>query len=105
MALPKVNRLKSKKDFDSVFKKGNAVRGNFLFIKTQKNNNSFPRFGLVVPAKIIPGAVARNRIKRLWAETVKKSMNKWTGYDVVVVLQKKGEENNLVLELSELLAK
>ena len=65
MALPKKNRLKKKKDFEEVFKKGKAVRGNFLFVRYLKNSLQFPRFAFVVSSKVSKKAVARNRIRRL----------------------------------------
>ena len=52
MALNKKNRLKKKRDFEDVFKKGKAVKGSFLFIKYKKNELGVPRFGFVVSAKV-----------------------------------------------------
>lgn len=106
MALPKANRVKSKKDFDLVFKKGNAVKGNFLFIKSRENNSSMPRFGLIIPAKIIAGSAARNRLKRVILEEVRKRLNKKPGgRDIIILLNKKAEEDDIIRELADLLDK
>jgi ribonuclease P protein component len=66
VALPASNRIKKKKDFDMVFKKGKAVNGSFLFIKTI--SSSRPRFGFIVAGKFAPKAVTRNKVRRLLAD-------------------------------------
>ena len=106
MALPTVNRLKDKKDFERVFKKGNAVKGNFLFIKLLENCIPVSRFGFIVPAKIISSAVARNRIKRIFSEVARKYIDQGQkNLDILVIFNKKGDEKALTLELAELLAR
>lgn len=78
MALAKKNRLKSRKEFDRVFKKGGTIKGDFLFLKFIKSGSLNSRFGVIVPSKIIKLAVERNKIKRLILEAIrlkdKKSM-------------------------------
>ena len=69
--LPLKNRLKNKKDFDAVFKKGKKAEGAFLFLKAIKNNLNESRFGFVVSQKVNKKAVARNRIKRKLREIAK----------------------------------
>ena len=90
MALPIKNRLKNKKDFDAVFKKGKALNGIFLFIKSLPSSLGYPRFGFIVAAKFAPKAVLRNKIRRLLADVV------WPAHllnmpacDTVVVVTKK----------------
>jgi len=70
MALPTKNRLKNKKDFDAVFKKGKASNGSFLFMKSLPSSRGYPRFGFVVAAKFAPKAVLRNKVRRLLTDII-----------------------------------
>jgi ribonuclease P protein component len=71
MALAKKNRIKTKKDFDKVFKKGKTVKGSFLFLKVMENELSYSRFGIITPSKLLPRAHQRNHLKRLISESVR----------------------------------
>jgi len=62
--LPKQNRLKKKKDCDSVIKQGRHNADRFLVLKIQRNSLEQSRIGFVVSKKISKKAVERNRIKR-----------------------------------------
>ena len=105
MALPKKHRLVSKLDFDKVFKEGKAVKGSFLFIKRRINELSFPRFGFVVTKKTYSKAVDRNRLKRVLSDIVVSYIknNPTKGQDLVVVINKQGEENLIKNEFIDLL--
>lgn len=99
--LPLKNRLKKKKDFDEVFKKGKGIEGFFLFLKIKNNDLEESRFGFIVSQKVSKKAVIRNKIKRRLRETIasKKNFIK-QGLDVVV-LAKKGAERKNFLETKE----
>ncbi len=84
MALNKKNRLKKKRDFKEVFKKGRAVKGSFLFIKYRKNELGVPRFGFVVSAKVAKKAVERNQIRRILSEAARGMVNGLEGHDIIV---------------------
>ena len=73
MALPKENRLHTKKDFDNIFKNGRSLRGHFLLIKYTTSDAGFYRIGFVVSAKVASKAVIRNRIKRVLADITQKN--------------------------------
>ncbi len=82
--LSKENRLKNKKDFDKIFKKGKGFKQDFLFIKIFKNDLDASRFGFIVSKKISKKAVARNKIKRKMRESVRLKIEKISpGYDLV----------------------
>ncbi len=80
----KKNRLKKKRDFEDVFKKGKAVKGSFLFIKYKKNELGVSRLGLVVSAKVARKAVKRNSIRRILSEAVRGVIANLGGYDIIV---------------------
>ncbi|MDP3696771.1 MAG: ribonuclease P protein component [Candidatus Taylorbacteria bacterium] len=105
MALPKVNRLRKKRDFDRVFKEGNTIKGSFLFIKYGRGDTAVPRFGFVVPAKSFSKAVTRNRIKRALSEIVRKNLKNVNNPKDVMIMVKKGKDKEIIQELSELLLK
>jgi len=93
--LPKENRLKAKKDFEKVFKKGKGIKESLLFLKVSENGLEISRFGFIVSQKISKKAVLRNKIKRRLRELIKKrikKLKKGTDYVFVVLpgLEKKG---------------
>jgi len=90
VALPTKNRLKNKKDFDAVFKKGKALNGSFLFIKSLPSSLGYPRFGFIVSAKFAAKAVLRNKVRRLLAEVIlSERLLNMPSCDTVVVVMKK----------------
>ncbi len=99
MSLPLPNRLKKKKDFDEVFKKGKAVNGSFLFIKVLSRPDGPVRFGFIIAAKYAARAVIRNRIRRkLRAVVWPDLLPNMPSCDTVVVVTKKIPENTEVVE-------
>lgn len=62
--LPKINRLKKKKDFERVFKEGKGFKEDFIFLKLRPNNLKVSRFSFVVSQKVSKKATLRNKIKR-----------------------------------------
>jgi ribonuclease P protein component len=98
VALPTKNRLKNKKDFDAVFKKGRAIYGSLLFIKFLPTNRGYPRFGFMVGAKFAPKAVTRNKIRRLLADVIwPDGLPKMPSCDTVIVATKKIPEDTSVV--------
>ena len=84
--LPVKNRLKKKKDFDVVFKKGKGFREGFLSTKIIANELGYSRFGLVVGQKVSKKAVMRNKIKRRLREVIRVELpDIKQGMDVVLI--------------------
>jgi len=97
--LPKQNRLKKKKDCDSVIKQGRHNADRFLVLKIQRNSLEQSRIGFVVSKKISKKAVERNRIKRRLREIVKKEISELkNGIDLVFLVKK----NIITAEFSEI---
>lgn len=95
--LSKDSRLKKKKDFEHVFKKGKGFKEGFLFVKLVKNNLKTTRFGFVVGYKVSKKAALRNKVKRRLREAVKAALPKIRkGLDVVLVADKGLETKGLV---------
>jgi ribonuclease P protein component len=84
--LPKINRIKKKKDFEIIFKNSKNLRSNLFILKIKKNNLGLDRFGLVVSQKVSKRAVIRNKVRRRLAEAIKTEIeNIETGLDLVLV--------------------
>ena len=86
--LPKLNRLKKKKDFGRIFKKGRSFKEDFLIFKIVKNNLKSSRFGFIVSKNISKKATIRNKIKRRLRELVKIKIRKIkNGIDGVFIVR------------------
>lgn len=84
--LNKQNRLKEKKDFEKVFKKGKSYFCDILGIKTTENNQKINRFAVVVGAKISKKANERNRVKKRIKDVLRReNQNLKPGKDFVVI--------------------
>lgn len=85
--LPKVNRIKKKKDFEVIFKKAKSFKNNFLILKTTSNSIETKRFGFIVSQKVSKKAVVRNLIRRRLNEAVKINFdNVKDGFDCVFIV-------------------
>ncbi len=63
--LSKKRRIKKKKEFEDVFKKGDKFASALFTIRVQKNTLSFSRFAFASPSKVFRKAVERNRARRI----------------------------------------
>lgn len=70
MTLPKKARIKSRKDFERIFKTGREINHDGLRVKFKKNQLAGHRGAIVVPVAAFPKAVERNRLKRLVSESL-----------------------------------
>lgn len=81
--LPKIYRLRLKKDFDRIFKKGKFVGQRFFTLGYIANDLEFSRFAVVVPKKVSKKAVTRNLIKRRAVEIIRLNRSKVkSGFDL-----------------------
>lgn len=93
--LPGINRLKKKKDFEQVFRRGRGLKQGFLSLKFIKNGSDSTRFGFVVGQKVSHKAVVRNKVKRRLRDLAKlKLRDVKKGFDVVIVAGKGAEAGN-----------
>lgn len=99
------NRLKKKKDFERVFKRGKGFKENFLYLKIKKSNLKSSRFGFMVSKKFSKKAATRNKIKRRLSELVRIKLPLIKkGIDGVIVVMP-GLEINDFWELEEIINK
>lgn len=103
--LAKKNRLKKRKDFESVFRKGKGFKENFLVLKKSRNNLDFSRFGFIVGGKVSKKATVRNKIKRRLRELVQTKLPKIKkGFDFILIA-KEGLANKDFKEMEETIDK
>jgi len=74
--LIKKNRLKKKRDFENVFKKGKSFKQGFLLLKMINNKSEKIRFGFIISQKVSKKATIRNKLKRQISEIINSQIKK-----------------------------
>jgi len=82
-ALPAVERIRRRPEFERVYSGGAKVHGRFMTVFVLANNGTVPRFGVAATRKI-GSSVDRNRAKRLAREVFRRHKMA-AGLDIVVV--------------------
>lgn len=82
---PKNNRLRTKREFDKVYKEGTRVKFNQGSFYLRKKENSTPRLAFVAPGSI-GTAVERNRVKRVVREVFRKNKERFKHWDIILIL-------------------
>lgn len=102
--LDKKFRLRSRKDFERIFKEGIYFPEDWLVLKIARNNMAITRFGFVVSNKISKVAAKRNKIKRMLRESIRtSSVVVVGGFDCLFIVrrdvsEKKTTEVRVVVE-------
>lgn len=85
---PKVQRLRTKKDFDVLWKRGRAVYGRALGIRFAPNGGIESRFGVIAGLKVSKRATKRNLARRRVREALRREFApRLKGYDVAAIIQ------------------
>jgi len=96
LAIPTVNRLTRREDFEEVFKKGKTVSGSFLFLKRLiDGRKTKPRISVVVPLKTAKMASRRNKARRIVSEVINSLLDKIDSKLTAVIVVTKMPENNI----------
>lgn len=82
MAIKRQERLRHRKDFDAVFRRGRSWNNNLLVLRTLANDLTHNRYGFVT-SKRVGNAVVRNRVRRLLSEALR-LLSITDGWDVVI---------------------
>lgn len=81
-------RIKRKKEFDTVYSEGKKRVGKYFVLYWRKNGLSHHRLG-VVASKKVGNAVVRNRLKRIFRETFRqRKPSLQEGVDLVLVARR-----------------
>jgi ribonuclease P protein component len=89
-AMRKELRLRRRKDFDVVFRKGRALHNDLLVLRSVPNALEHNRYGFVTSKKV-GKAVVRNRVRRRLREAVR-ILPVELGWDVVVSAKARASE-------------
>ena len=82
--LSKKNRLAKDRDIQTAFARGRNFFSQFFNLKFFRKDGP-KRFAVVVSTKVFKNAVARNRLKRVIRENLRKSLSKFPGGDYMVM--------------------
>ena len=87
--LAKKYRIKSSKEYNSIYRNGKKVLGKYIIVYILTNKLEYNRFGIATSKKI-GKAVIRNKAKRQLRAIISNNMNKLrTSYDIVIVARYK----------------
>lgn len=93
--LPAKSRIKSTRDFHTVFNRGKSQADALLVLYVLPRPNECPRFGFSVSRKL-GGSVQRNRVKRILREAAKALLPEIAaGQDIVVIARNKSVDISL----------
>jgi ribonuclease P protein component len=103
--ISKLNRFHGRNSLNGVYKKGQAVRGEYISLRYLATSRKDYRLAVVVSRKVSKSAVKRNRIRRRIYEVVRlyrKQSNQAWPVDIVVTVF---DEKAAVVPAEELQAK
>ena len=89
------SKMRKTDEFSSVFRFRCAAGGPGLDVLAAPNGLDHARLGMIIPKKIVPTAVGRNRIKRLLREGFRLHQADIAGLDVVARLRADIDESRL----------
>ena len=81
--LNKINRLKKRKEFNFIYKKGQVAHSSSFFIHYVRAYKSYPQIGISV-SKQVGNSVIRSRVKRIISEACRLNINKFAIKNYVI---------------------
>jgi ribonuclease P protein component len=89
---PKSLRIKNKKEWDEVIKKGERSFSHNLLLLRLKTAEKGNRFGVAL-SSALKGAVKRNRIKRILREILRKNKHRFVQGEKIILIYRSKEKN------------
>lgn len=94
--LKRINRLKKKKEFNYVYKKGTVIHSNLFSIFVVKTFRKYAQVGISV-SKQVGNSVVRSRVKRIISEACRVNIEKFAVKNYVInakeaIVDKKSNE-------------
>jgi ribonuclease P protein component len=80
----KEQRLRRKREFDTVYAQGRRFGNGFFGVTAHPNGKGWPRLGLAVAVKTAGNGVERNRIRRVIRESFRLHQHEIPALDLVV---------------------
>jgi ribonuclease P protein component len=92
LSFPKELKIRTNSEYEEIFGKSKKLSTEHFSILCAPNSLGYPRLGLVVGKKAVPGAVERNRVKRVLREVFRLNKPLFGSMDVVFVAKKGSEK-------------
>ena len=105
--LKKINRLKKKKEFNYIYKKGEVAHSSSFIIHYVKAFKPYAQIGISV-SKQVGNSVIRSRVKRIISEACRLNIEKFAVKNYVITAKECAKEktsNDIELELLRVLKK
>ena len=90
-------------DIDALLASGKGLRRAGVSVQTRTNALGCPRLGLIIPRRIVPRAVDRNRLKRVLREWFRLNRDRLGSRDILVRLT--GNNGDVLTAVAQLLTK
>ena len=81
--LKSINRLKKRKEFNYVYKKGEVVHSNLFTVHFVKTYRKYTQIGISV-SKQVGNSVVRSRVKRIISEACRLNISKFVVKNYVI---------------------
>ncbi len=105
--LKKINRLKKRKEFNYIYKKGTVIYSNNFLIHYVRAFKPYPQIGISV-SKSVGNSVVRSRVKRIISEACRLNINKFAVKNYIITAKESivnKKSNEIEAELIKLLTK
>ncbi len=100
--LPSLYRIRKKKDFENILKRGHTIIGRFFIIKIIDNKKETQsRFAFVFPIRLEKRACKRNRIRRIFREAIRVNLSKIKDAVDIIFIIKEEAKNKGYIEIKE----
>jgi ribonuclease P protein component len=90
-------------DIEALLASGKGLRRAGVSVQTRPNALGCPRLGLIVPRRVLPRAVDRNRFKRVLREWFRLNRDRLGSQDILVRLT--GNHGDPLIAVAQLLTK
>ena len=105
--LKKENRLKKRKEFNYIYKKGNLIHSSSFSIHFVRAFRPYPQIGISV-SKTVGNSVIRSRVKRIISEACRLNIEKFVVKNYVITAKESAKEKtskDIEVEILKVLAK
>ena len=89
--LKKINRLKKRKEFNYIYKKGNVLHSQSFTLHFVRAFRPYPQIGISV-SKNVGNSVVRSRVKRIISEACRLNIDKFAVKNYVITAKEIAKE-------------
>ncbi|MFQ6752612.1 MAG: ribonuclease P protein component [Clostridia bacterium] len=93
--LNKINRLKKRKEFNFIYKKGEVAHSHSFFVHFVKAYRPYPQIGISV-SKQVGNSVVRSRVKRIISEACRLNIDKFAVKNYVITARESAKDKTSI---------